>query len=66
MLVVADDRLSASLLKRGLTAPHFPDSPDAFHKITPAGMRVLADAYEAGELQQFFKPFPREKAAQAS
>jgi hypothetical protein len=57
LLVVADDRLSKSLVRRGLTTPATGD-PDAWHRITPKGMRVLADAYEAGDLEQFMKKFP--------
>lgn len=61
LLIVADDRVSQSLMARGLTAPRFADEPNAWHAITPNGLRVLADALEAGQLQQFFKPFPRER-----
>lgn len=60
MLVVGDD-LSGSLIKRGLLTPNFPDTPEAFHRITPAGMRVLADAFEAGLLAQFMKKYPARK-----
>lgn len=62
-LLVVGDAVSKSLVKRGFLAPKFDDRPDAWHQITPAGMRWLADAFEAGLLQQFFKPFPRERAA---
>lgn len=62
-LLVVGDAVSESLVKRGLLAPKFEDKPDAWHRITPAGMRSLADAFEAGLLDQFFKPFPRERAA---
>ena len=55
LLVVGDDLVSRSLVKRGLVKPKLPDSPDAWLQITPAGMRALADAYEAGQLDQFFK-----------
>jgi hypothetical protein len=58
MLMVVGDTVSKSLVKRGLLKPNFPNNPDAWHRITPAGMRVLADAYEAGQLAQFMKPFP--------
>ncbi len=58
MLLVVGDKLSASLVKRGLLKPRFRERPDAWHGITPAGMRALADAYEAGHLKQFMKPFP--------
>lgn len=57
-LMIVGDKVSGSLVKRGLLKPNFPDSPDAWHRITPAGLRALADAYEAGHLEQFMKPFP--------
>lgn len=60
-MLVVGDKVSASLIKRGLAKFNFPDTPDAWHQITPAGMRALADAYEAGKLQQFMKPFPKER-----
>lgn len=63
MLVVAHDAVSKSLVKRGLTAPKLPDEPDAWHGITPNGLRALADAFETGKLQQFMKPFPPERKA---
>jgi hypothetical protein len=59
MMMVVGDAVSASLVKRGLLRPNFPDDPEAFHRITPAGMRALADAYEAGQLEQFMKPLKR-------
>ncbi len=62
MLMVVGDKVSKSLVARGLLKPKFEDSPDAWHRITPAGMRVLADAYETGQLDQFMKPFPRKSA----
>jgi hypothetical protein len=58
MLLVVGDNLSASLVKRGLLAPRLKKRPNAWHGITPKGMRVLADAYEAGHLKEFMKPFP--------
>jgi hypothetical protein len=58
MMLVVGDALSASLVGRGLLAPHFPDQADAWHRITPAGMRALADAYEAGLLDRFMGAFP--------
>lgn len=57
-LMVVGSAVSKSLVKRGLLAPYFPDTPEAWHRITPAGMRVLADAFEAGQLDQFMKKFP--------
>ena len=62
-LLIVGDVISKSLVKRGLLRPNFPDTPDAWHRITPAGMRTLADAYEAGQLEQFMKPFPPERAS---
>jgi len=59
MILIVGDKLSNSLVSRGLLRPNFPDAPEAWHRITPAGMRVLADAYEAGQLEPFMKPFPR-------
>lgn len=61
-LMIVGDKVSASLVARGLLKPNFPDKPDAWHRITPAGMRLLADAYEAGHLDQYMKKFPREDA----
>jgi hypothetical protein len=57
-LLVVGDALSKSLVKRGLLKPHFPDKPSAWHRITPEGMRTLADAFEAGQLDQFMTTFP--------
>lgn len=56
-LMVVGDKVSASLVKRGLLSEYLPGRPDAWHRITPAGMRALADAFEAGHLDQFMK-FP--------
>jgi hypothetical protein len=55
LLIVGRDRLSQSLVKRGLLQPVRKDDPGAWLQITPAGMRALADAHEAGQLDQFFK-----------
>lgn len=61
-LVVGDDAVSRSLVKRGLIEPLDRKRPKAFLRITPFGMRVLADALEAGQLAQFMKPFPPQRA----
>jgi hypothetical protein len=61
-LLVVPDKLSKSLAARGLVAPYFEDDPDAWHRITPAGMRALATAYEAGQLEQFMTKFPPKRA----
>lgn len=59
MILIVGDKVSASLVQRGLLKPNFDEDPEAFHRITPAGMRALADAYEAGQLAQFMKPLNR-------
>ncbi len=55
LLIVGGDSLSQSLVKRGLLASKAKNDPKAWLQITPAGMRALADAFEAGLLEQFFK-----------
>jgi hypothetical protein len=63
-LMVVGDAVSKSLVARGLLRPYFPDNPDAWHRITPSGLRALADAFETGRLDQFMEKFPP-SAAQA-
>lgn len=58
LLIVGNDKVSRSLVKRGLLWPKDDNDRFAWLGITPAGLRALADALEAGELQQFMKPFP--------
>lgn len=58
LLIVGGDKVSRSLQARGLLVNHFPDNPDAWIRITPAGLRALADAHEAGLLNQFMTKFP--------
>lgn len=63
--VIVGDRLSRSLVRRGLMAPHWsdPKRADGLHGITPAGLRALADALERGDLEQFLDPrFQRDRA----
>ncbi len=55
-LLIAGDAVSRSLQKRGLAAPHFVKNKDGFLGITPRGLRALADAMEAGRLEQFMDP----------
>ncbi|WP_158669952.1 hypothetical protein [Bradyrhizobium guangdongense] len=57
-LMVVGDSVSMSLVKRGFLKPHFPDRADAWHRITPAGLRALADAFEAGALDHLMRKFP--------
>jgi hypothetical protein len=54
-LLVVGDKLSATLVRRGLLKPKDGTDRNAWLQITQAGMRVLADAFEAGLLEQFFK-----------
>jgi hypothetical protein len=58
-LMVVGDKVSKSLVTRGLLKPYFADNPEAWHRITPAGMRLLADAFEDGKLDQFMKTFQK-------
>jgi hypothetical protein len=60
-LMVVGDAVSKTLVKRGLLKPHFPDNQDAWHRITPAGLRALAEAFDAGHLDQFMKTFPPQR-----
>lgn len=54
LLIVGGDRISVSLVKRGLLKPQDGNDRNAWLQITPAGMRVLADLLEAGQLEPFF------------
>jgi hypothetical protein len=63
--LVVPDKLSLSLQKRGLLTPRFSGS-DGFLRITPAGLRVLAEAMERGALEPFLPKSPRELAADAA
>jgi hypothetical protein len=54
-LMVVGDKMSESLERRGL-ARHYAEKkgrPNGFIRITPAGLRALADAYEIGLIDQF-------------
>lgn len=55
LLVVGDGPVEQSLVQRELLAPKLKQRPKAWLRITPAGMRALADALESGLLDQFFK-----------
>ena len=62
-LLIVGDRVSKSLVNRGLLEPHFARDDDAFHGISPAGLRAVARAMERGELEQFLDPkFQRDRA----
>lgn len=62
-LLVVGDRLAASLVARGLLEPRNRKGlADGFLGVTPKGLRDLADALEAGQLEQFFAPeFTRDR-----
>lgn len=49
-LLVVGDALSASLVKRGLLVA---TRGDSLFRITPAGLRELADVLDRGDLEQF-------------
>ena len=51
LMLVVPDRLSRSLEKRGLVASRSKRT-DGFIGITPAGLRALADLYDAGKLDK--------------
>ena len=54
-LLVVDDPLATSLVKRSYLRPHFhPTKTGGFLAITPTGLRALAVALENGEIEQFF------------
>ncbi|MBN9472081.1 MAG: hypothetical protein J0J10_25275 [Bosea sp.] len=57
--LVVPDRISNSLVTRGLLRNTHPSKP-GMQRITPAGLRQLADDLEAGRLDQFTK-FPLEE-----
>jgi len=51
LMLVVPDRVSRSLERRGLVAPRSTRT-DGCIGITPAGLRVLADLFEAGKLEK--------------
>ena len=62
-LLIVGDKISRSLEKRGLLAPHSLKTNDGFFGVTPTGLRELAGALERGELEQFTDPkFRRDRA----
>lgn len=61
-LIVGDDRLSQSLVRRGLLRPKSRKHPRAMLHITPSGLRALADAYERGDLKRLMKWRRRKRA----
>ena len=64
LLIVGADRVSRSLVERGLLKPKDDNDRFAWLGITPKGLRVLADAFEAGECKQFMKWPPVREAAE--
>lgn len=59
LLVTPADKVVQSLERRGLVGP-FHRLNGCGTRITPNGMRALADAFEAGELNQFLR-FPKRR-----
>ena len=57
MRLVVANKVSRSLEARGLVRAQSPDG-NGLVQITPAGLRALADAFEAGHLEQFFEKDP--------
>jgi hypothetical protein len=57
MILLTPDQIAWSLHRRGLLQRH-PAGAGALH-ISPAGMRCLADAYEAGQLDRFMPVAPK-------
>ena len=49
-LLIVGNTVAESLTRRGLLAPQG-NKGDSFYQITPAGMRALADEWEAGRLE---------------
>lgn len=48
--LIVGDKTTESLVKRGLLAPRSKDK-DSFYQITPAGMRAVADLWEAKKIK---------------
>jgi DNA-binding PadR family transcriptional regulator len=64
-LVIVSDPVVRGLSEKGLIAPHTlkQNGDGSFYGITPAGLRELADQFEAGNLEQFIDPrFERDRA----
>lgn len=65
-ILIVDDKVARQLIDRGYLAhrPHpRPRVPDqGCFAVTPEGLRVLADALDRGDLEQFFDPkFERDR-----
>lgn len=61
-ILVVGDRISKSLVKRGILAD---DGKGDWCRITPCGMRLLADEMEAGRIDDALEVMRREAAARA-
>lgn len=61
MFLILGDKVSDSLVRRGLLVSRAADG-DGLLQITPAGMRMVADAWEAGEID-YPPPEPRKLEA---
>lgn len=60
--IVVPDKVDRSLERRGYLKP-LTGRSDGFLRITPAGLRALADAFERGELEQFLHDLYRKARA---
>jgi hypothetical protein len=61
-MLIVGDRLSKSLVKRGLLAD---DGKGNWCRITPAGLRALADEMETGRVEDALEVLHREAAKRA-
>ena len=62
LLVTPIDETMRSLERRGLVGPWHRNKDGCGTRITPDGMRALADLYERGDLDRFMQTFaPRRK-----
>lgn len=63
MTLVVPSKLSDSLVRRGLLEPRSKKGPKGkppgFIGITPAGLRVVADLMEAGQMAEYTKLSPQ-------
>lgn len=61
-MLIVGDRLSESLVRRGLLAD---DGKGDWCRITPAGLRALADEMEAGRVEDALEVMRRDAAERA-
>lgn len=62
-LLIVGDKLSATLVSKGLLEPRHHSGKGGFLGITPRGLYALGDAMTRGDIEQFFDPkFQRDRA----